>query len=329
MNITFNTKGYDPFIDFIKAYAILCVLLGHSLLPLGKIGYSLWAGMQVPLFILIQSFHCYKKDELKVNISKIFRRVFVPFLILEAVVFLIALLLDFHECNYLITKFLNAGGYGNGSYYPWIYLQVALLLPVFGKLLKLLNKTWSFILFILICEGMEVLVSCIGMSEVLYRLLAIRYVFLFYMGWLWAKEGIKINAFSVLLSVISLVAIIYFEYFSINNEPWFFKTGWKSHRWPCYFWVAYGLTVILYELYQKLKDNNWIVNIIKTLAICSYEIFLVQMTIRFFFLKSFLDFIPNAKISFLLWIVIFWTTSIYGGILLNRCLLKINDKKIG
>jgi hypothetical protein len=176
---------------------------------------------------------------------------------------------------------------------------------------------------------MEVAISYIGMSEQLYRLFVARYIFLFYLGWLWVKEGVRINCVTIILSLLSLSAIIYFEYFSVDDEPWFFTTGWKSHRWPCYFWVAYGLAAILYELYQKFKNNNRAVNIIKTLATCSYEIFLAQMTIRFFFLKSTLGFIPNARISFLLWIIIFWVTSIYGGILLNRCVLKINTKNIG
>jgi fucose 4-O-acetylase-like acetyltransferase len=110
MTISFNTKGYDGYIDFIKAFAILCVILGHSLLPLEKIGYSLWAGMQVPLFILVQTFHCYKKDSHKLNIGKILSRVMFPFLTLEVIVFFVALLFGFYDCKTLIIKVLNGGG---------------------------------------------------------------------------------------------------------------------------------------------------------------------------------------------------------------------------
>jgi len=68
--ITFNTKGYDGFIDFIKAYAIICVLIGHTLIPyLHDIGYCIWAGMQVPLFILVQSFHGYKKERYRLRVD--------------------------------------------------------------------------------------------------------------------------------------------------------------------------------------------------------------------------------------------------------------------
>jgi len=60
--VSFNKTGYDPFIDFIKAYAILCVLIGHTLPFTDYWGYGLWAGMQVPLFVLVQVFHGFKKD---------------------------------------------------------------------------------------------------------------------------------------------------------------------------------------------------------------------------------------------------------------------------
>ena len=52
--ITFNKSGYDPLIDFIKAYAILCVLMGHTFPYLKASVDSLWYGMQVPLFVLVQ-----------------------------------------------------------------------------------------------------------------------------------------------------------------------------------------------------------------------------------------------------------------------------------
>lgn len=31
IKITLNKSDYEPFFDFIKAYAILCVLMGHTI----------------------------------------------------------------------------------------------------------------------------------------------------------------------------------------------------------------------------------------------------------------------------------------------------------
>jgi len=323
--IPFITNGYDGFIDFIKAYAILCVLFGHSLLPLEKLGYCLYAGIQVPLFILVQVFHCYKKELIAFDIKKIFNRIFLPFIVVETCTVFLALSFNLYDYDTLLSILLTRGGFGNGSYYPWLYLQIALLLPLFAPLLKKLSKRTSFIAFLLICEGIEILCSYIGISDNLYRVLAIRYIFLLYLGWQWAKEGIIINWISMLLSFISLVSIIYFEYFSVNDEPWFFFTGWSYHRWPCYFYVAYGFTSILYYVWLKIKQTKLIFEGIKILAASSYEIFLVQMTVRFFFKRETIFFINNGKLAFFLWLTIFWGVSIGGGIIMHRLIKKCSS----
>lgn len=111
--ITFNTKGYDPFIDFIKAYAIICVLIGHTL-PVNKLGYGLWAGMQVPLFILVQAFHFYKKDDSQVDFKKLYQRILLPFFKISLIEFSILCVVD-KSSEYktlIISGLLNGGGTG-------------------------------------------------------------------------------------------------------------------------------------------------------------------------------------------------------------------------
>lgn len=118
--VTFNTKGYDGFIDFIKAYAILCVLFGHTFSPiLDKVAYGVWAGMQVPLFILVQSFHSYKKDKATVNLAKILTRVVLPFVVFEAVTFCIAHFIGRVDRNTLIYSILTGGGV-----WSWLLLSL-------------------------------------------------------------------------------------------------------------------------------------------------------------------------------------------------------------
>lgn len=327
MTITFNTKGHDDFIDFIKAYAILCVLIGHTFLLLDKIGYGIWAGTQVPLFILVQTFHYYKKEESSINIKKIAWRVLLPFFIFEVVIFIISIIRGI-DCNILINKMLQRGGFGPGAYYPWIYFQVALLLPFFAGLLNKTNKYVSLTVFLILCEGLEIILSIFDMPDGLYRLLVLRYIFLLYLGWIWAKEGIKLNGLTICLSLFSLIATIYFEYFSINDEPWFYVTGWRFHRWPCYIWVAYGLTSVLYVLWKKICCHQLFIKVTRTLAAASYEIFLVQMSVIFLFHKEDLTFMHSKIVGYLLWLTIVWIVSLYGGILLNRLKHKSFEKHV-
>ncbi len=323
--VTFNTKGYDGFIDFIKAYAILCVLFGHTFSPiLDKVAYGVWAGMQVPLFILVQSFHSYKKDKVTVNLAKILTRVVLPFVVFEAVTFCIAHFIGHIDCDALIHSMLT-GGYGPGSYYPWAYVQVALLLPLFLLLLKRVDKVTALVVFLIVCEGTEILFSVVDLPNHIYRLLATRYILLFYLGWLWVKEGVRINWLTIVLSIISLCFILFFEYCTVDKEPWFINAGFRFHRWPCYFFVAYGFTAMLHILWTKINQNGFVVRIVKILAAASYEIFLMQMTVIYLFHKTSLGFIANRALRYSVWLIIVWSVSIIGGVLLNKLM---NHKKI-
>ena len=326
VSISFNNKGYDGFIDFIKAYSIICVLFGHTFgFLLDKVAYCAWAGMQVPYFILVQTFHCYKKERPSTNLPKVMCRVMLPFLVLEIITFGIALLAG-NDIEGLFGIALKVGGYGPGSYFPWIYLQVAVLLPLFSQILNRFNNITSFLIFILLSEGFELFFSYVNISEEAYRLLFPRYLFLLYLGWLWAKEGVKINRLTLLLSLLSLATVIYFEYFSINDEPWFYSTGFKYHRWPCYFFVSFGLTALLYTIWNKLRAYEYISRFVKSLASASYEIFLVQMSLLFLFHTQTLFFIQNVIVRYLLWVLIVWIISLFGGLFLNRIIFFINGK---
>ena len=239
--ITFNKTGYDPLIDFIKAYATICVLIGHTIPFHDYYGYGLWAGMQVPLFILIQTFHCFKKESPSFSLKKTFWRIIFPYLIIQSLIFFVLLNKERSQSIYeILQDFIKTGGKGPGSYYPWVYLQIAILLPHLKKWMDKCSKIQNAIFFLIICESLEVFASLIDIPDSLYRLLAIRYIFLFYLGWIWVKEGVRINRTVALISLISFLSIIYFEYFSTNDEILFYNTVWKYHRWPCYYFVAMG-----------------------------------------------------------------------------------------
>lgn len=321
MLVRFNTKGYDDFIDFIKAYAIICVILSHTLIWHKEMGSAIWLDMQVPLFVLVQAFHFYKKDNSTFVLSRVLKRVLVPFLLVEIITFALALMggAVFRE---ILLDGVFAGGYGPGSYYPWIYLQVAFLLPLFSRLVKQHSKLVSFIIFLVVCEGFEIVCSIIDIPDFLYRLLAIRYIFLFWLGFLWVRNGVPINGMTVLLAIVSLMSIVYFEYYSVDDEPWFYNTGWKYHRWPCYYWVAEGLTALLYGFWRILKKSERLSSMVRMISRCSYEIFLVQMSSIYLIKQDFIVTPNNDSCQYLIWLMIIWSISFLGGFFLNKILKK-------
>lgn len=218
------------------------------------------------------------------------------------------------------------GGKGPGSYYPWIFLQIAILLPIARPCLQkgtILQKT---LIALILCEGLEMMSSFINIPDFVYRLLAVRYVFLIFLGWLWVERGIVLNWKTVSISLLSLLSIVYFEYFYQPCEPWFFDTAWKCHRWPCFYYVSTLLCGLLYYLYYKIKRINLIVSITKLLARCSYEIFLVQMLV--IPILSQVVFVENKIGQYVIMTVLVFISSFIGGYYFNRIYNKVVLKLI-
>lgn len=310
--LTFNKTGYDPFIDFLKAYSIICVVIAH-ILPAEFYNYILfqvWGDMQVPMFVLIQVFHAYKKDQKpKLNWSSLLKRIFLPFVAVQAVICGLKSLTG----GILWSSLLASGGYGPGSYYMWVYLQIAFLLVVIWPWLKKLSNKQALLVFLIISIGFELLFSFINLPDGMYRLLCVRYLFLIPLGMIWIEKGVEINWKTIVLSVLSIAAVLFFIFTEYDLEPIFYNTGWEFHRWICYFYLPFLLTYGLYSIWNKIKTSNWIENATKWTAARSYEIFLAQMAVIACFSASFLTFVPNFIIRFAIWAIVTFSFSLLIG----------------
>lgn len=113
--IYFNKYGYDPFIDFLKAYAIIMVVFTHCI-PTSVHDYllgCLWIDVQVPLFLLIQVFHAYKKERTpEVNIKKMATRIVLPFAFIQIVIFVVLALFSKEDIYKLLNTCVLGGGTG-------------------------------------------------------------------------------------------------------------------------------------------------------------------------------------------------------------------------
>ena len=315
IQIELNKTGYEPFLDYLKAYSIICVLISHTIPYLDKVGAPFWIDMQVPIFTLVQAFHVLKKPASKLDFKKMFFRILLPYIfVLLGIVLIYSISGKMND--QMIIKGLIGGGYGPGSYYPWIYIQLAIILHFVRPLFDRINITKQTILWIAVSEGFEVLESCIDLPEPVHRLLAIRYLFLIYLTWRWVKYGIIINKLTILISVLSGLSIAYFAYCSTSNEPLFYTTAWSYHRWPCYFYVSTLLSYILHVIYTKISQVALIDKAVKFVAKCSYEIFLLQMAV-IALLPNF-SFLKNKYGALVLSVISVWTLSLVGGYLFNK-----------
>jgi peptidoglycan/LPS O-acetylase OafA/YrhL len=127
-------------LDFIKGIAIISVILNHA--GIGeKYFYNYWNGQAVPLFITVSCIlgclSLFKNDSLKNYFAKekvktTFSRIFKPFILAQILLVAIYIVLN----KFSITEFLAHGGIGNGSYYPWLYLQLWVLMPFMFYIMK-------------------------------------------------------------------------------------------------------------------------------------------------------------------------------------------------
>lgn len=135
--ITFKKNGYDPLIDFVKGYCIILIVFDHCFPGETYTLFPLWGTPAVPILLMIQVFHQYKNgiEGAKFNWCKVWKRVIRPFLVVQIILF--TLLWYFTgTTEYAISIIEKKGCIGAGEYYPWFFLQFAILLPLLSKPLE-------------------------------------------------------------------------------------------------------------------------------------------------------------------------------------------------
>lgn len=312
--LTFNKTGYDPFIDFLKAYSIICVVIAH-ILPAELYKYILfqvWGDMQVPMFVLIQIFHAYKKGaQPKLNWASLLRRICLPFIAVQAVIVGLKTLTG---GGISWISLLISGGLGPGSYYIWIYLQIAVLLVIIWPWLKKLSIRQALFIGVTVSVGFEILFSFINLPDWFYRLLCVRYLFLIPLGLIWVEKGVLLDGKTIILSFLSIIAVLFFVFTNYDLEPFFYNTGWETHRWVCYFYLPFLLTYVLFLIWIRLR--KWAANTIKWIAARSYEIYLAQMAVFACLSSKVLIFVSNGIVRFVLCAMVAFTLSILFGSLI-------------
>jgi hypothetical protein len=201
------------------------------------------------------------------SIQKMLKRIFLPFLAAQIVIIV----------PFLITKkfdikgFISSGGYGPGSYYPWIYVQLWVLMPfvsIFMKKYPVLTGGFMLIVSIL-CD---MVFSLFIQKEWLYRLCISRYLFIFVLSFLLVEEKIPYK-YVLFFAVIGAGFLFYHKYLYKNLEP-FFYTSWQGERFPSHFYTLL-VFIFLYKIVDFIPDC--ITHILCRIGSFSWEIFLMQM----------------------------------------------------
>jgi len=272
-------------IDIIKGLAIISVIFQHTLSPIYLTSiYRIFHFEQaVPLFMLISGYvftlsynnkgitdlkNCYNLNILKGKI----KRLYAPFLVIYFLEVLLSniFLSKSVDAHFLLVN-LIFGGFGPGSYYPFIMLQFLFIIPII-YVISYKHLNYSLPIFFAIGIFFEIYIYLSGMNEGLYRLLIGRYIFAIALGSYLALNQNKMN--KILLYVGSIFSVVYM-YASIYHDYHIFgHTYWLPEQAPAYFYTAFLFTIGINVLPKK---PGFIFTTIAEFGKASWHIFLIQM----------------------------------------------------
>lgn len=277
--IEFLRSGYENKIDYLKGISIIFVILTHSLPFQDEILFPIWGGQAVPILLIIQALHYFRKGIIwNVRLEKLWKRIIFPFLIQNMIVVLVLALFSRLSLEDILSNMIYCGGNGPGSYYVWIYLQFVLLLPIYGVVYKWTGTKGVFILAITLSWAGELLASFFQLPNNIYRLFCGRYLFLPFIGLIWARYGIVLNIKTIFFSILGLISILLLHYSSINLSPFICPSDWTYHHWICYPYAAFLFPFLLLYFYKKGNCAR-LCSFLCKCGKCSYEIFLWQMVV--------------------------------------------------
>lgn len=287
--------------DYLKSISILMILvthLGFSVISRKNLLFPYWIDMAVPFFFIVNGYMyslSWEKRNLKSikdwfkykNFSDKFLRILVPYVIIFLLEVLLYKILNRDISSREIVNGFITGGWGPGSYYFPVLIQLLLLFPF---ILSIAKKKNGWIILILIQVLLEITTQKLGLSDGLYRLLFFRYLGFVTFGILLYFRDIKGNDIHILkifgnrflLLGIFLcgVGLIYMLSYT-SYEPLIFKR-WTTTSLPTLLY-SFPLVFVFTKAESLLQRVPKILNnIIILIAKSTYHIFLVQMTYYWF-----------------------------------------------
>lgn len=288
-----TVKFRDPFLDLLKGLAILLVIFEHSFNEEIIIKVQHYLPIQaVPIFMLITLYLSFDKlsryretdiyDEwynVK-RLKSLWTNLLLPFLLITVIAIAIVVIYDCiaHKEFSIFLSAIKMGGVGPGSYYIWVYIQIWVLIPLSFKFLKT-KGIFAMIAILTFCVFLNILLSCINISDSVYRLLCVRYLFLTVVAYVWLNLHLYNRKIIGLLVVLSALYLIFFRKYDLT--PFIYNGGWDVQNYPGYF---FSLGVILIVRYLFRLTNQ--LSIYKAIYWCgenSWYLFLAQLFIIFLF----------------------------------------------
>jgi fucose 4-O-acetylase-like acetyltransferase len=323
-------------IDFIKGLAILSVILLHTL-PKKVLSISissLHIGQAVPIFLFITLFLSFKGiqergDSIKLYFNKtrvlrMLKQVVIPFLVV--VIFQIGIYFIRNGGRIEIIDLIKRmEGSGPGSYYIWVYLQLWLMIPFFYYLFNRF-KDFSYLILFVLCLALNYACVRLGISNSLYRLTCIRYLFLCVPVFIYLNKS-NHKHYRLVVTIGMILSLIYLVLLKKHDlSPFVLNMGWSSQQWPTYFWT---LVVFIFLVWcgNQMNSNNKLLLVLCWLGRNSWYIFLAQMFILSYLEADSLVFVDNHIINRMCFILLTMIISVVPALIIDY-LMKNKTKRM-
>lgn len=277
-------------IDNIKVIAICFIIITHipwTDIQRQQLLFPFWIDLAVPILMIITGINWYnstlRNDGLFINnVLRYLKRILIPFgyiIFIECIIMLI----NGTKLTSVIFDIL-CGGYGPGSYYTIIMIQIILIFQVIYDLVT--KYRFGGLLLIVIQFLFEIFVAVVNLSPFIYRLCCLRYL-VFIVAGIWYvryEKSIKeyYKYYTIFSFLLGEIAIFYLNYSHVSLS--IFKQ-WTVTSLPTVFFSFF-----IFLILGKLK---YYCNIIYVISNATYHIYLTQMIYYFFlfpYIQNFLCF---------------------------------------
>lgn len=270
-------------LDIIKGLMIVFIIITHFGFSYPddyrKFGFFYWIDMAVPVFMIITGYLAAQTMEGYDTISQAY---FPSTIITKALRFIVpwlpCVLVEIYlhtgtiNCGLKeIIKIYTLGGLGPGSYYTPIMMQMILIGPVIYYIIKRLDIN-GFIFCFIVTGCWEALSYCIRVDNIVYSLLAIRYISQFAFGSFIAIGKRKLNC--VELAIMFIVGLVWQTLLNyVPLQPPFMNNAWARVN----LYSTLFVLPVMYIVIKKYSDKNINIPILCEFGKASFNIYLVQM----------------------------------------------------
>ncbi len=310
-------RKYYPAIDFIKAFAIISVVILHLMVfngskePLFEMFTAFHIWQAVPLFMFVIGMTLRLSLDNGATVLGIFSnrmvRFLIPLLIAYVVAFIIRYIMGYHNSIDWHVFIGLIPTPGMGTYFITLYFETIVVLIVLSYLVK--HYTFFFVLSIAVLFSIigELIAFNIDIKDMyLYSSSIHRYIVLLVLGYYFFDFKYEKKYF--LLIALMLLSTLLLIVFQSTREPiWpysLYKSAalWQFQHFPYAFYTLLLASILIY-MYNKIPKNiqnkcHFILYIGKA----SLHIFLVQIFV--FFIAKQMQVFMRADIGFLIFTVV-------------------------